>query len=140
MYIDKQTMLSSGQTVTTAAGSTDYYDQGAAGDTGLYGKGLQMMIKVDEAVTAAGAATVTFQLQCDADPAFGSPKTVISSDAIGKADLVIGKQVFLPLPIGLDERYVRVYYSIGTGPLTAGKFTAAIVEGVQANKAYPDAI
>ena len=36
------------------------------------------------------------------------------------------------------RRYCRVYYTIGTGPLTAGKFSAQVVTGIQQNVAKPD--
>lgn len=135
MYIDSKLKVSSAQVVTASAASTDVIDLAKAGDLGV--SGLKMMINVDEAAAAAGAATVQFSLQCDNDSAFGSPKTVILSDTIGKADLVAGKQIYLPIPVGMDERYLRVYYTVATGPLTAGKFTAAVVESEQASKAYP---
>lgn len=138
MIIDKFNKFSSAQTVTAAAASTDKVDMGSAGDIG--GSGLQLMINVDETVTAAGAATVEFQLRCDSDSAFGSAKTVLKTDAIPKATLVAGHQIYIPLPAGLDERYLDVYYNVGTGPLTAGKFTAALVKGIQKNVAFADAL
>lgn len=139
MIIDKQNTFGTDQAVTASAGSTDYIDLGAARDIGP-SHPLQVMVNVSEAATAAGAATVTVSLQCDDNTSFSSAKTVISSSAISKDDLVVGYQLFLPIPIGLDERYFRVYYTVATGPLTAGKFTAAVVEGVQKNKHYPDAL
>ncbi len=138
MIIDKQNSLSEEQAVTASAASTNYIDLGAARDLGL--SKMDLAITVTEAVTAAGAATVTFQLQCDDNSSFSSAKTVIQTDAIPKATMVAGYQFFLNIPVGLDERYVRLYYSVATGPLTAGKFSAAIVHGIQKNKAYPDAI
>lgn len=139
MILDKHLQVSDAQAVTASAASTDYIDKKAAGDVGM-GKPLHMMITVDEAAQAAGAATVTFQIQCDDNSGFSSPKTVFQSGAIAKADLVPGYQLFMPMPIGLDEQFIRVYYSVGTGPLTAGKFTAHVVEGVQKSVAYPDAL
>ncbi|XGC82039.1 Bbp16 family capsid cement protein [Bdellovibrio bacteriovorus] len=139
MIIDAQNKFCAAQAVTTSALSEDQIDMGSAGDIGL-SENLQLMINVDETVTAAGAATVTMKLQCDSDPAFGSAKTVIQTAAIPKATLVAGHQIFLPVPMGLDERYLGVYFEVATGPLTAGKFTAALVHGVQKNIAYPDAL
>jgi hypothetical protein len=34
-------------------------------------------------------------------------------------------------------RMRAIYYEVGTGPLTAGKFTAALVKNVDAYRAYP---
>ena len=139
MFIDKQNTLGTAQAVTASAASTDYIDLGAARDIGM-GDPLHMVITVGDAVTATGAATVTIGLQCDDNTSFSTPKTVIQTDAIPKATLVAGHQIFLPIPVGLDERYVRVYYTVATGPLTAGTFSAAITNGIQKSKSYPDAI
>lgn len=139
MILDKHLQISDAQAVTASAASADYIDKKAMGDIGM-SMPLHMVVTVDEAATAAGAATVTFQIQCDDSAAFSSPKTVFQSGAIGKADLVIGYQLFMPMPIGLDEQYIRLYYSVGTGPLTAGKFSAQVVDGVQKSVSYPDAI
>ena len=60
--------------------------------------------------------------------------------AIGKADLTAGKQAaVLKLPSNL-RRYIRVYYTVGTGPLTAGKFSAQIVMDYNRQRAYPNAV
>ncbi len=134
MIIDKQLELSSEQAVTASAASTNVIAKGK-GDMGLE-ESLYLAITVKEAATAAGAATVTFSIQQDDDSAFGSAETVFASEAIGKADLIIGKQLFYKLPLGLDKDYARVYYTVATGPLTAGKFDAQIVNGIQKNVAY----
>lgn len=139
MYIDKQATFSSEQAVTAAAASTDYYDQGAAGDLGV-SDGLHLCITVTETAASAGATTVQFKLQCDDNTSFSSAKTVSMSDAIAKATLVAGYQLFMPIPVGLDERYLRVYYDVAVANLSAGKFTAQIVKGMQKSKAYPDAL
>lgn len=139
MYIDKENTLSEDQAVTAAAASTDYIDLGAARDIGV-SEGLQLCITCKETVTSAGASTLQFQMQCDDNTGFSSPKTVIQSDAIPKASLVAGYQIFLPIPVGLNERYMRLYYNVATGPLTAGIFSAQIVEGIQKNTHYPDAL
>lgn len=140
MYVDKELELSSEQAVTASAASTNYIDQGAAMDAGM-SQQKHLAITVDVAAdSAANGASVTFQLQCDSDSAFGSAKTVAQSGAIAEAELVAGKQVFIPLPVGLDERYIRLYYSVSGENLTAGKFTAQIVEGIQKNDAYADAL
>lgn len=139
MYIDKQLKLSAAQAVTASAASENYINLGAAGDLGL-ADDLQLMINVTTAADAVGSATVTFSLQCDDNTSFSSAKTVLVSDAIGKATLVAGYTLFLPIPVGLDEKYMRLYYTVATGPLTAGNFDAQVVHGIQKSKAYPDAL
>lgn len=132
MILDKELMMSEAQVVTATAASTNVIDLGArlGLDPGL-SDDLWLQIRVDTTATASGSATVTFALQTDDDEAFGSATTLWTSTAIGKATLVAGYNVVrMRLPLGV-ERYVRVYYTVATGPLTAGKFDAFINSGVQ---------
>lgn len=137
MFIDKNLQVSNEQAVTASAASTDVIDFGQANpNTGMDDRS-NMVITVDEAATAAGAATVTFSVQDSADNSTFADVAVTA--AIGKATLVAGHQIVIPMPTKL-RRYSRVYYTVGTGPLTAGKFSAQVVTGTQQNVAYPDAL
>lgn len=140
MLMDRQLVFSRQQAVTASARSTDVHDAKDVRDLGA-GRELYLLIVVDEDVTAAGAATVTFTLETDDAAAFPSPAVLFTTPAIGKATLVKGYEVAkVALPVGAAyERFLSVNYTVGTGPLTAGKFTAAIVDGVRAYKAYPNA-
>lgn len=135
MIIDKLLQVSNEQVVTVSAASTDVIDFGQVNPNSGLNQNLTVAVTVDEAAAAAGAATVTFSVQDSADNASFADVGVTA--AIGKAALPLGAQVLIPMP-AQHRRYVRVYYTIGTGPLTAGKFSAQIVAGVQANRAYPD--
>lgn len=135
MIIDKQSEYSDAQAVTVSAASTNVVDHGV-GDAGIGEPGVYLVVNCVEDVTAAGAATVQFTLQTDGDSAFGSATDVIQTAAIGKADLTAGTRVCaFKLPVGM-ERYSRVYYTVGTGPLTAGKFDAVLVHDIENNPAY----
>lgn len=135
MYIDKFLQVSDSQAVTASAASTDVIDFGQANpNTGMDDR-TKMVITVDEAAAAAGAATVVFSVQDSADNSTFAD--VVASGAIGKADLGAGKQIVLAMPTKL-RRYCRVYYTVATGPLTAGKFSAQVVAGIQQNTPYPD--
>lgn len=137
MIIDKFLQVSDDQAVTTTAASTDVIDFGQANpNTGMDDRS-KMVITVGETTAASGAATVTFAVQDSADNS--SWADVVATAAIGKAALAAGQQVVLPMPTKL-RRYCRVNYTVGTGPLTAGKFSAQIVAGTQQNTHYPDAL
>lgn len=144
MYIDKDTMISSAQVVTTTARSSEVIDLGSIRDIGV-GSQKYLMVKADTLVTATGAGTVNFVLQCASDAAFSSPVTVYDSGSIAKgsgtnaATLIAGYQLFIPIPVGISQRYLSLNYVVGTGPLTGGSFTAAVVESPQLNKAYASA-
>ena len=135
MIIDKLLQVSDAQAVTASAASTDVIDFGQANpDIGLDGQS-RLVITTDEAATAAGAATVTFSVQDSADNSTFADVAVTA--AIGKATLVAGYQHVIPLPTKL-RRYCRLYYTVATGPLTAGKFSAQVVAGFQQNVPKPD--
>lgn len=139
MLMDLQSMFSDKQAITTTAASTNVIDLGAV-DTPKHaagpitrdlGKGrpIPITVMVNETFTAAGAATLTIALQVDDDEAFGSATTVLTQ-TFALAALTAGAK--LPpfyIPEGVDERYVRLNYTVATGPMTAGKITAGLVFG-----------
>ena len=135
MYVDKQLEFSNEQAVTATADSTNYVDVGHAYDIGPGAQDLEMIIIVDEAVTASGAATVTFKLETDDNTSFSSATDLYTSAAIGKATLVAGyRAVHARIPVSGVERYLQVSYTVASGPLTAGKFTAFLAPYGQTNK------
>lgn len=135
MILDRENLFSDGQAVTSTAASTDYIDLGVDRDIGI-GNELELLISVDTAVTADGSATVTFALQTDNASTFDTgPTTLWASSAIGKATLVAGYQIKVRVPRGTD-RYLRVNYTVATGPLTAGAFTAGILLDVDDQVIY----
>lgn len=141
MIIDKKTEFSDGQAVTVTAIGTVVADLGASPTLQDIANGEQLyaVIQVDEAVTAAGAATVQFSVESDSAAALNASATVhAQSAAIGKATLVAGYKLVLALPPGRTyERYLGVRYTVGTGPLTAGKFSAFLTTKPQAWVSYP---
>ena len=130
MMYDKLNTFGTDQAVTTTAASTDIVDLGAARDIGN-GEPLELVILVTQSVT-----TVTFTLETDDNAAFSSPVVLANSGAIGKAALGAGTEV-LRVKVPLDaERYLRTNYTVATGPLTAGTFTAFLAHDRQASRAY----
>lgn len=131
--------VSDEQAVTATAVSTDSIDLGVNRDIGA-GEQLYMLFTCTEAATAAGAATVTFEVIASAAGALTSPVVVGASGAVGKAALTVGEQIAVPIgrQTGLGLRYLGARYTVGTGPLTAGKFTATVVRNVpDTGKFYP---
>lgn len=135
MMYDKLNTFGTDQAVTTTAASTDIVDLGAARDMGN-GEPLELVVLVTETVTAAGAATVTFTLETDDNAGFSSTFVLASSGAVAKPALTAGTEV-LRVKVPLDaERFLRTNYTVATGPLTAGKFTAFLAHERQASRAY----
>ena len=126
MLIDAMNEFSDKQAVTATAVGSKVIDQGKAGDAKL--KELFLHVIAAEAAEAAGAATVQVVLETSATAAdnalTGDIKTLASSAVVPKADIVAGATVFkIRQPEGA-LRYIGIKYVVGTGPLTAGKFSA----------------
>ncbi len=140
--LDKQNLISDQQAITVTAvgtnvvkltGGTPAFTTDTLGNTMDNDPGkspeLDLLITVTEQFTAAGAATLTVALEADDDPAQGSATTLATTAALGKAVLVPGKQITLPIPPGIAaaDVHLGLRYTVATGPMTAGKITAGIV-------------
>lgn len=137
MILDKLLMFSEKQAVTASAASTDVIDldpiDGTRRDIGV-GYPLEFWATVDTTATAAGAATLNVQLQTSPDNSTWT--TIYDSGALALAALTAGKRLFsAKVPAGV-QRYLRVNYVVGTGPLTAGAFTSGINLDVDNNSPY----
>ncbi|EQB7353728.1 Bbp16 family capsid cement protein [Enterobacter kobei] len=137
MILDKLLMFSEAQAVTASAASTDVIDlspiDGTRRDIGV-GYPLEFWATVNTTATAAGAATLNFQLQTSPDNSTWT--TLYDSGTLALAALTAGKRLFsAKVPAGV-QRYLRVNYVVGTGPLTAGAFTSGINLDVDNNTPY----
>lgn len=130
MITDANLTLSASQAVTVTAFSANTIDLGQARDIGA-GEELNIYVNVEQAATAAGAATVNFQVVTSANANLSTPTIIGQTDAIPKASLVVGLQIPIPVPRSvinqLGQRYLGLQYTVGTGPLTAGIFSAGVV-------------
>lgn len=138
MILDKLLMFSEAQAVTNTAASTDVIDlgpiDGTRRDIGV-GYPLELFVNVNTTAAAAGAATVNIALQTSPDNS--SWTTLATSGDLALSALTAGKRVFSQkMPQGV-QRYLRMNYTVGTGPLTAGAFTAGINLDVDNNSPYP---
>lgn len=145
MLTDSQLTLSVSQAVTASAVSGNTLDLNQIRDIGA-GEELNIYVNVEVAATAAGAATVNFQVITSAAANLGSPTIIGQTDAIGKAALTLGSQIIIPVPRSfinkLGQRFLGIQYTVATGPLTAGTFSAGIVidapdNTAQMQKTYP---
>lgn len=128
MIMDKNLEFSSGQVVTSTAASTNIVDALKKGDD--YAN-IFAFVRCATTATAGGAATLVVSIETAIDAAFTSPVTLLQSAAIPVASLVAGAELLKArLPIGVLE-FIRVKYTVATGPLTAGAFDAALVMDVQ---------
>lgn len=152
MFIDYNLRVSENQAVTTTIESTNTIDLGVARELGE-GNALEFHITPTATVTAAGAATVTFEVIGATNAALNAGVVVLGkSEAIAKSALAASVALngvpatpivvaFNPFITSLGARYLGVRYTIGIGPLTAGTFTADLVVNLQGNrKHYPSGV
>ena len=143
MIIDTTTLFSSAQAITATAASTNIVDLGAPGT--IYGaataivrdigRGADIPLKCTVVETFNNLTSLTITIETDDNAGFSSPNTVFTSPTYALADLAIGARNLLPesVPIGTNERYVRLKYTlVGTAP-TTGKITAGVTAGNQTN-------
>lgn len=143
MILDNLTEFADAQTVTATAIS-DVIDLGAAPTLQDIGNGqpLYLVLTCDETAGSGGSATVNFSLESDSTANLATSATThASTGAIGQASLVAGtfKRV-IPLPVEVRyERYLGVRFTVASGPLTAGKFSAFLTLDPHGWVALPDA-
>lgn len=126
------TVTAISDTKVAVKGYTGVSQNNTVVDLGNLGRPLYLVLACDEAATADGAATVTFALVSDSVASLdSSPTTHITTGAIGKASLTpaLFKRAYA-LPQGSYEKYLGIQYTVATGPLTAGKFSAYLTDAV----------
>lgn len=143
MYIDKYAEFSDNQAVTATAISTNVMDLNPAlklNTTGVdigTGQDVYLVLQADTAATAAGAATVVITLESSAAAGLTSSTVHLTSKTLALSDLTAGKTLLaVKLPADTYLRYLGVRYTVSTGPLTAGSFSAFLTTDVQAYRAY----
>lgn len=146
MYVDKQAEFADSQAVTATAISTNVIDlypvgnsvnSNATRDIGV-GEDVYLVAQVDTTATAAGAATVTVTLESDSAAGMATAPVVhFSSKAFALAEMAAGVTLLaIKLPSADYKRYLGVRFTVATGPLTAGAFSAFLTKDIQAFKAY----
>lgn len=129
MMLDSSLVFAQLLAITATAAFTNIIDQQTAGDA--Y-EALWLVITCDvTAGSSAGTSTVDFQLQTSASSAFGSNTVLFDTSAIAQATLIGGTVVAqVRVPVGTLE-FLRVYATVASGSLTAGKFSAYLTKDVK---------
>lgn len=128
MIFDNTNIFSDDQAITATAASTNVIDLGAS--RGDIGKGIPIPILVQVTTAFATLTSLTVAIQTDSVENFASPKT-LTEQTIALASLTAGAKFgFNILPLGTDERYLRVYYTVTGSNATAGNITAGIVAAI----------
>lgn len=144
MITDAFLSLSSAQTITTTAVSTNSIDLGVARDIGP-GEELEIAITID--TTFSGGTSVNFQFITSAAGGLGSPTVHVETGAVVTAQLTAGRApivirvprtLLTSQPIG--QRYIGLQYTV-VGTYSAGAVTANLMlDASDVNKLYPTSI
>ncbi len=136
MIMDRTLLFSDGQAITATTVSTNVVDLGETGT--IYGASAPIRRDIGKGnavplfcgVTQAfnNLTSLTISVEVDDNAAFTSAKTVFTSPTYALADLAPGKYL-LPdtIPVGTDERYLRLRYTVAGPAPTVGKITAGVV-------------
>lgn len=144
MIMDRTLLFSDRQAVTASAASTNLVDLGATGT--VYGAaapivrdigpGTDIPLFVGVVQSFNNLTSLSVAIQTDDNAGFSSATTIWTGPAYTLAQLAAGAKYLLPdrLPIGTNERYIRLFYTVvGTAP-TLGQITAGVTMGNQTNR------
>jgi len=145
MILDMQSLFSDNQAITATAVSTNVVDLGAteapvnrAAPTNPalikdLGKGepVPLLIQVTEDFDALTSLNISIEI--DTVEAFSSATEVIEVEVV-LADLVAGYQTpIIWVPTKVNERFMRLNYTVTGSNPTVGTITAGLCMGVQTN-------
>ncbi len=138
MILSAEQTLSDDQNLTSTGASTNYIDLGATGTpvggaaalSRDIGKGNPIEILIQLTADAEGTSPVMkCDIEVDDNASFSSATVAGTATFTGG---VAGDQVIRMLPLGVNERYMRINYTLsGTSPDYT--VTSAVTLGVQTN-------
>lgn len=135
MFIDRQNTFSKRQALTATAASTDIIDLGV--DRNIGPANIRLRVQVEEALVSAGATTLVAALETDDNAGFASPVVLVQTGVVPKATLVAG---YIALDVTVPsrtERYLRMNYTVATGPFTGGSISAFLALDTEQRREYP---
>lgn len=136
MIMDAHLLLCDAQTVNSTDVSANIIDLGpltanTARDIGS-GEELYLVVSAASAFSASTAATLTVTLQTHSASGFSANTVLFSNAALSSGTLATtGPHIITRLPISDSwARYIRLSYTVATGPFTAGTLDAFIVKNI----------
>ena len=140
MILDAHNMFSSAQAVTATAASDNLIDLGAIRNVGV-GQPLYLLIVCTVAMTDSGSdSTVAVTVESDDNASFSSATTAQTIGTFSAVSPAGTKLVAVIQPNAVNERYIRLKYTVAGGNLTTGSFSAYLAESLDLFTAYADAI
>lgn len=140
MYIDAHNLFDDAAAHLTTEASTNLIDLGAIRNMGV-GEDIYFVIQVDTAFTDASSnSTMAITLETDDNASFSSATTAQTIGTFAALTAAGTRLVAKLQPDAINERYLRVKYTVANGDLTTGAFTAFLTNNIQAYTSYADGI
>lgn len=130
-YRDYELCLGKSQAVAADGNSTDYLDTELTYPYWNKGQPAAIIVSV-EAVSVAGTGCTFEVCHKASEPTTGD--ATLCTAVVLAADLTAGKQVVIPLPMGVTMlRYIRLYYNVtaGTESYTFSAYFTPLQIGIQ---------
>lgn len=136
MILDKELLFDDSAAHLTTEASTNYVDLAAVRRLGN-GRPIYFFAIVDTAFTDSSSnSTMTLTLETDDNTSFSSATTAQTVGTFAALS-AIGTRLAVALQLDtINERYLRLKYTVANGDLTTGAFTAGLVLDVQLWDAY----
>lgn len=133
MILDKQSMFSDRQAITSSGASEQTMDLRVSGLNLGFGTKVPLLIQVNEEFTGVQSVQITLQTADSAD--FSDVTNLAEVNLTEQGLKAGGRPVGLDaLPSGRYKRYLRLFYELN-GTATSGKITAGVSMG--ADETYP---
>lgn len=133
MILDKQSMFSDRQAITSSGASEQTMDLRVSGLNLGFGNKVPLLIQVNEEFTGVQSVQITLQTADSAD--FSDVTNLAEVNLTEQGLKAGGRPVGLDaLPSGRYKRYLRLFYELN-GTATSGKITAGVSMG--ADETYP---
>lgn len=150
MILDSQLCFDAGVAITVTRVSTNIIDLGVGRDLGVAGEDhpIKVFVLSDGLFNAGGAATLDILVEGAPDNGSGSPGTYTTFASIPALTITElnsvkpdARAMTIDLPRRRDNanppRFLRLTYTVATGPFTAGSVQAYLNLGVDENYSYP---
>ncbi len=133
MILDKQSMFSDRQAITSSCASEQTMDLRVSGLNLGFGNKVPLLVQVNEEFT--GVQSVKIVLQTSDTEDFSDLSNLAEVNLTEQGLKAGGRPVGLDaLPSGRYKRYLRLFYEL-SGTATSGKITAGVSMG--ADETYP---
>jgi hypothetical protein len=134
MILDKHSMFSDRQAITSNAASSQIIDLGVSGQNLGFGTKVPLIIQVNEGFS--GIQAIKIILQTSDSSEFSDSVDLVEVKLTGSGLMAGGRPTALDaLPSGPYKRYLRLYYELDGGAPSSGKITAGVSMG--ADETYP---